>query len=124
MNPLLWAGQIFLAVAFSYSGIMKSTQERQKLLSIGQTGVEHLAYPLIRFIGVIELLGTAGLILPWYLNVVPVLTPLSATGFSVIMVLAGYVHYSRGEYNTIILNAVLLCISVLVAYYRFSSLNR
>lgn len=119
MNSLLWAGQLFLAIVFLYSGVMKSTRQREKLVAIGQTGVEHLTHILIRFIGITEILGSISLILPWYLDILPLLTPLAATGFSIIMVLAGYIHYSRGEYKTILLNTALLCIAIFVAYNRF-----
>jgi uncharacterized membrane protein YphA (DoxX/SURF4 family) len=122
MNSLLWVLQIILAIAFSYSGIMKSTQSREQLVRIGQTGVDGLPYPLIRFIGVTEMLGVIGIILPMALNISPVLTPITSTCFAVIMALAAPIHYKRKEAQSVLLNICLFVISVFVAYMRFSEL--
>lgn len=118
MNTIVWTGQVLLAFVFGYSGIMKSLMNRDKLVSMGQTGVADLTYPLIRFIGVTEILGTVGIIVPWATNILPVLTPVTAICFSIIMVLALPIHYKRKEYKAVALNTVLFCISVFVAYMR------
>jgi len=119
MNTILWVLQIFLAATFAYSGIMKSTQQREKLVRMGQTGVADLSYPLIRFIGIIEILGTLGIILPQALDILPVLTPVSASGFAVMMVLAANIHSKRKEFLAFSFNLFLLVISVFVAMQRF-----
>jgi len=119
MNTILWVLQVFLAGTFVYSGIMKSTQQREKLMRIGQTGVADLSYPLIRFIGVIEILGALGIILPQALGVLPVLTPVTATGFAVVMILAAQIHVKRKEFLSFSFNLFLLLISVFVAIQRF-----
>ncbi len=76
VNTMLWVAQSLLAVLFLFSGVMKSTQSEQKLVASGQTGVEGLPRPLIRFIGISEILGAVGLVLPMLSNVMPGLTPL------------------------------------------------
>jgi uncharacterized membrane protein YphA (DoxX/SURF4 family) len=119
MNTILWVLQVFLAGTFVYSGIMKSTQQREKLMRIGQTGVADFSYPLIRFIGVIEILGALGIILPQALGVLPVLTPVTATGFAVVMILAAPIHVKRKEFLSFSFNLFLLLISVFVAIQRF-----
>lgn len=91
-------------------------------MSIGQTGVDGLSYPFIRFIGIIEILGALGIILPQGLDILPILTPLVALCFAVIMVLAAPIHYKRKEYKSVILNVSLLVISLLVACMRFLEL--
>lgn len=122
MNTTLWICQGLLALIFGYSGFMKSYQSREKLVSVGQTGVADVSYPLIRFIGISELLGVAGIILPWALNIWPVLTPVTAICFALIMVLAAPIHYQRKEFKAVLLNSSVFCISVFVAYIRFSQL--
>jgi uncharacterized membrane protein YphA (DoxX/SURF4 family) len=122
MNTLLWVLQIFLAITFTYSGLMKSTQNREELVSIGQTGVEGLSYPLIRFIGAAEILGAIGIILPTAIHVFPILTPITAICFALIMVLASPIHYKRKEFKSVLINISLFVISVFVAYVRFSKL--
>lgn len=122
MNVILWVIQGFLALAFFYSGLMKSTRREQTLVAMGMTGVEHLPLPLIRFIGIAELAGAAGLILPLLLNQLPVLTPLSALCLGLIMIPAAVIHYRRGEPQTVGLNGVFFFLCMVVAYSRWSEL--
>lgn len=119
MNTTLWVCQILLAIIFGYSGVMKSTQSRETLIRMNQTGVDGLSYPLIRFIGITEILGAAGIILPWALKVLPVLTPMTALCFAMIMTLALPIHYKRKEYQSVGINITLFCVSLFVAYMRF-----
>lgn len=123
MNTLLWILQGFLALAFLYSGICKSLFARERLVSMGQTGVANFSYPAIRSIGAIEILGTIGIVLPWALAVLPVLTPLTAAGFAVIMLFAAPIHARRAEWKSVALNTVLFALSTFVAYARFRSLS-
>ena len=119
MNTLLWTIQGFLAIVFVYSGFMKSSQKREKLVSVGQTGVANLSYPVIRFIGVAEMLGAIGIIAPAATGVLPVLTPIAALCFAIIMVLAIPIHYKRAEYNSVAFNLLLLVLAVFTAYMRY-----
>ncbi|WP_160716481.1 DoxX family protein [Chitinophaga solisilvae] len=123
MNTLLWTLQGLLALVFVYSGIMKSTQQRQKLVSMGQTGVANLSYPVIRLIGITETLGAVGILLPWAIDVAPFLTPLTSTCFAAIMVMAAPIHYRRREYYSVAFNLTLLAMAMLVAIVRFGQLS-
>ena len=118
MNTMLWVAQSLLAALFLFSGVMKSTQSEQKLVASGQTGVEGLPRYLIRFIGISEILGAAGLVLPGLSNIMPVLIPLAAIGLGLIMVLAAIVHYRRDEKRTALLNLFILLVCLFVAYGR------
>jgi hypothetical protein len=123
MNTLLWSCQILLAAAFGYSGICKSIYSEETLVNkIGQTGVAGLPLTLIRTIGIAELLGTVGIILPWWLGITPVLTPVTAVCFTVLMLLAAPIHYRRKEPRNVTTNLVLLAISIFTAYGRFAGL--
>lgn len=119
MNTLLWIAQGFLALTFFYSGLMKSTQPEQKLVAMGQIGVEHLPLPLIRFIGVSELIGLASLLLPGLLNRWTFLTPLAALCLSAIMIPAGVIHYRRGELKAVGFNLFIFVLTLLVGYGRW-----
>jgi len=119
MNIIFWIIQVLAAAAFLYSGINKSIYSEEKLVTIGQTGVEGLPMPLTRFIGIIEILGAIGLVLPTALNILPKLTAISAVGFAIIMVLAARIHYHRHEPKNVVNNFILLLLCVLIAWYRF-----
>lgn len=118
MNMLLWSCQVILALVFAYSGICKTFYSREKLMAIGQTGVAVLSNGLIRFAGIAEILGVIGIILPWWLGILPILTPLTALCFALIMVLATRIHYQRKEVKNARNNIILLFICLFVVYGR------
>ena len=118
MNTALWIAQGFLAVVFTYSGWMKSTRTVPELVAMGQTGVEQLTIPVIRFIGISELAGVVGLLMPWYTQILPFLTPLAAICLGMIMIPASMIHYGRQEKAAVGLNIVLFLLCGFVAYGR------
>jgi uncharacterized membrane protein YphA (DoxX/SURF4 family) len=81
MNVALWIIQGLLAALFVFSGGMKLVLPIEKMQ-------DPVALPglFLRFIGVCELLGGIGLILPSLLRIRPGLTPLAAAGLVVIMI--------------------------------------
>jgi len=123
MNIILWTLQLLLALVYAYSGATKASQPVPRLVALGQTGVEHMPIGLIRFVGVAELLGAAGLILPWASRRAPALTPVAAMGLAIIMLLAIGVHLERREYRTVVANTLLCGCCLVVASARLLALN-
>jgi uncharacterized membrane protein YphA (DoxX/SURF4 family) len=119
MNTALWILQSIIAVLFIYSGTCKSFLPEQKLIAMGQTGVEGLSPAMLHFIGITEILGGIALILPIWLDIFPFLTSVAALCLSIIMVLASRVHYKRQEYKTAFMNCVLFAICIFIAYGRW-----
>ena len=119
MNIALWIVQGFLSVVFIIAGILKTTTPKDKLLK-QLPWIKDYSYGTVKFIGVFEFLGGIGLIVPWMIGIVPVLTPISAIGICVIMALAlGTEHLKKKEYKEVAFNTVLLLLAVLVAVGRF-----
>jgi len=118
MNIILWVFQIILAALFAYSGICKSIFNIPTLIAKGQTGVEKLPIPFIRFIGAAEILGAIGLILPVLLQIAANLTVISSLCLGFIMLPASVIHYLRKEYKNVIGNCILLALCLFVAYGR------
>ncbi len=117
MNMALWVVAVLLAVAFLGFGAVHAfryDQARQRT-----TWVKDVPRGLVTFIGIAELLGALGLILPAAAGILPWLTPLAAAGLAAIMVLAAIFHASRHEYSSIGVNVVLLLPAIFVAYGRF-----
>jgi putative oxidoreductase len=113
MNLILWVGQVLLAVLFVMTGagkVFTSTETMAQTLN--------LSTALVRFIGVCELLGAIGLILPAAARIQPRLTVWAAIGLSTVMVLATAFHISRAEYSTAAGPVVILAIAAFVAYGR------
>jgi hypothetical protein len=72
-----------------------------------------------RAIGLAEVLGAIGLILPGALGIAPVLTPIAATGLAITMVAAARTHLRLGEASQAIAPLILFGLAVFVAVERF-----
>jgi uncharacterized membrane protein YphA (DoxX/SURF4 family) len=118
MNTILWICQSFLALVFLYSGVMKSTQSKEWLVTHNQTGVADISMPLIRFIGISEILGSSGIILPQVTGIATILTPITAICFAVMMMLAAPIHYRRKEFGSVAINSFIFLVSVFIALGR------
>ena len=118
MHILLWVVQILLACAFGMAGVMKSTQPVEALVQGGIAWAGQMPLAMVRFIGVSELLGAIGLILPAATKIKPILTPLAALGLLTIMILAMAFHLSRGEVQATPINIVLGGLAAFIAWGR------
>jgi hypothetical protein len=76
---------------------------------------------LVRFIGVSELLGAIGLVLPSLTRIQPRLTPLAAAGLVLVMILAALFHASRGEWGALPIHAVFAALAGFVAWGRWKA---
>jgi putative oxidoreductase len=118
MHILLWIVQVLLACAFGMAGVMKSTQAAEALVQGGMAWAGQMPLAMVRFIGVSELLGAIGLILPAATKIKPILTPLAALGLLTIMILAMAFHLSRGEVQATPINIALGGMAAFVAWGR------
>ena len=118
MHILLWVVQVLLACAFGMAGVMKSTQPIDALVQGGMAWAAEMPVAMVRFIGISELLGALGLILPAATKIKPSLTPLAALGLLTIMILAMAFHLSRGEAQALPINMVLGGLAAFVAWGR------
>lgn len=120
MDVSLWIAQVLLAAVFVWSGVVKGTWSKERLIASGQTGVVVLAEPLLRFTAASELAGAIGLIIPEATGIAPTLTPLAAIGLGVIMILAAGVHAKLREPRNVASNMVLLALCLFVAVGRLA----
>jgi DoxX-like family len=119
MNTALWIVAGVLAAAFAGSGLMKLLVPKDKLVNAGQGWAADVSAGNVRLIGLAELLGAVGLIVPALVHIAPILVPLAAVGLVLVMVGAGVVHARRKEVLNIAVNVVLLALAVFVAWGRF-----
>jgi putative oxidoreductase len=118
MNIALWVVQVLVAIMFLLAGFPKTFQPIDTLAKRLTWAGEVPAW-LVRFIGIVELLGAAGLILPALTHIVPSLTAIAAVGLALVMVCAIIFHISRKEYPHISVGVILLVLAAFVAYGRF-----
>ena len=121
MNIAILIIQVLLAIVFFMAGLMKLIQPKEKLAN-NMAWVEGFSQNQIRLIGVLEILGAVGLVLPALTGILPWLTPLAAVGLALLMVGAIITHLRRDEYPNMIANIVLFALSVFVAYGLLTAL--
>ena len=117
LNISLWTAQILLAALNLMAGgnkLFQSIEELSKMLP----WAADMPAGMVRFIGLSELLGGLGLLLPSILHIRPGLTPLAAAGLAVLQVLAAFFHISRGETSMIGVNGLFAAIAVFIAWGR------
>jgi uncharacterized membrane protein YphA (DoxX/SURF4 family) len=116
MNIALWIVQALLALLFLWAGGIKLVmpiEEMMKQMPIPMPGW------FLRFIGVAEVLGAIGLILPWLLRIRPGLTPLAAAGLVIIMIGATVLTLMTGDITMALIPLVVGLLSAFAAYGRW-----
>ncbi|MFM7637112.1 MAG: DoxX family protein [Crocinitomicaceae bacterium] len=113
----LWVSQSLLAAAFGIAGFMKITMPVEELAKNGMSFVSYYGVGTVRFIGISEVLGALGLILPAALRIKPFLTPFAALGIAIIMVLATSYHVTHSE--PFIPTIILFLLASFVTWGRF-----
>jgi len=117
LTSALWIIQGLLALLFLFAGSMKLIVPIEML-----TAQMPLPLPglFLQFIGVAEVAGAIGLILPGLLRIRPILTPLAACGLLIIMIGATVVTLAGGEVVPALLPLVMGLLCAFVAYGRRS----
>ncbi|MFC4454799.1 DoxX family protein [Deinococcus sonorensis] len=117
LHLTLWALQVLLAAAFLMTGVTKLITP---ILQLAQqmAWVSDVPAGLVRFIGLAEVAGALGLILPSLTRIRPNLTPLAALCLIAVMVLASAFHLSRGEPTVLPMNLALAVVAGLIAWGR------
>lgn len=117
MNIGLWIAQGLLAIMFIMAGLMKATQSME-ILAESLPWVTSTPAGLVRFIGLSELLGALGLLIPSIFRFKPHLTVWAALGLTTVMVMAAIFHASREEFSNIGMNVILTAIALFIAWGR------
>lgn len=111
MNHVLWAVQGLLAGIFIFAGVAKLILPIKDM-----TAQINLPGPFLRFIGVCEVLGALGLLLPGRLKIWKGLTPLAAAGLVIIMIGAVTVSAMAGGVKMAIFPAVTGLLAAFIAW--------
>ncbi len=120
MKKTLWAIQILLALLFLFAGgakfFMPVDQMTKGLPAALASG------SFIHFIGVCEVLGGLGLVLPGLLRIKPGLTPLAAAGLAIIMIGATALSVPQGAAAAFPLLTGILALFVAYGRWRVARL--
>ena len=112
-------GALLAGVALA-GGITKTFLPREKLASHeGGRWTADAGVGFVKTLGVLELLAAVGLILPAVLDIAPVMVPVTAVCWVLLMVGAMITHRRYGQYRLVMLNTVYLALAAFIALGRF-----
>jgi len=115
MKIALWIVSALLAFVFLASACMKLfnfDQYAQMAPALADSR------GLVTFIGISELAGAIGLIIPRLTGILPVLSTWAAVGLATIMVLATGFHLMHGEYSHVPITVIIFALAAFVVYGR------
>ncbi|MFC8308708.1 DoxX family protein [Streptomyces olivaceus] len=120
MNVAYWIVAGLLAAFYLYGGGVKVLRSRDRLRPM-MAWVDSTPMPAVRAIGLVEVLGAAGLVLPPLTGVAPRLAVAAAAGFAVLQIGATAVHLRLGD-RRVALNLTLLVAAAGTAWLATASI--
>ncbi len=116
MNILLWVLQVFAALLYGASGVMKVFMFDK--VSEGVRSFGALPRGAWMALGILELICVVGLIVPAAFQWRPALTVVAATVLAIESLVFVWVHIQYREVTPIIMSAVLGLLMAFIAYGR------
>jgi hypothetical protein len=112
-NIAIWAVQVLLACLFLFAGGFK-------LIAPIAEMTKQMPLPglFLRFLGIVEVAGALGLILPSLLRIRPHLTPIAAAGLVIVMSGATGISMAGGKIAPAVMPFVVGLLAGLVVYAR------
>ena len=119
MNIALWIVAGVFGIAYVAGGIIKLTMPYEKYAAkLGWP--EDFTPGNVRFMGVVEILGGLGLVLPGLVDIAPVLVPVAASCMALYMAGAITERLRRGEYKELLGDLLFLAAMIFIAWGRFA----
>jgi putative oxidoreductase len=118
LRAALWVLQISLCLLFTWKGWTELVTGDNDLRG-AVSWTADIPVPLVRVIGLVEVLGALGLVLPAATRIRPELTPMAASCLTTVMTLAVMFHLYRGDTKVFVIPAILAMAGLLVAWGRF-----
>ncbi|OXM68639.1 DoxX family protein [Amycolatopsis vastitatis] len=120
MNLALWIAAGLLAVVALTGGVSKVFVPEEKLAAApGGEWTAEAGRGFVKSLGAVELLAAAGLVLPALTGIAPVLVPVTAACWVLLMAGAMITHVRHGSANFVVLNLAYLAVAAFVAWGRF-----
>ncbi len=121
MNLALWIVAGVLGPAFVVGGVVKMLVPRDKFARVtpGTAWAGEFTPGTFKAIGLVEVLGGVGMVVPALLDIAPILVPIAASGMALYMSGAATTRLRRCEYAAFSGDLVFLGLCVFVAWGRF-----
>ena len=111
-----WITASLLAFVYLFAGGMKLVRSREALVAAGMGWATDMNRALLKLVGLVELLGAVGVILPGLVQQATLLAPTAALGLVLVQGVAIGIHWRRGEAKSLPVNIVLLLLALVVAW--------
>jgi hypothetical protein len=120
MHVALWIAAGLLAAVALVGGISKSFVPKEKLAATpGGEWTKDASVGFVKTLGVLELLAAVGLILPALVDIAPVMVPVTAVCWVLLMIGAIVTHIRQGGYRFVAQNVIYLAVAAFIAWGRF-----
>jgi hypothetical protein len=120
MDLTLWIAAGLLAAVAMAGGISKTFVPKAKLAAAhGGEWTAGASVGFVKTLGVLELLAAVGLILPAIVDIAPVIVPITAVCWVLLMIGAMITHGRLGQFKLVMLNLVYLALAAFIAWGRF-----
>jgi hypothetical protein len=120
MDLTLWIAAGLLATVAMAGGISKTFVPKARLAAAhGGEWTAGAGVGFVKTLGVLELLAAVGLILPAVVDIAPVMVPVTAVCWVVLMIGAMITHGRLGQVELVMLNLVYLALAAFIAWGRF-----
>lgn len=113
----LWIAQMVIFVSFVPAGAMKLYLPISELADIW-AWVGALPSSFVRILGIIDIAGGVGVVLPALTRIQPRLTVLAALGCVALQICAMIFHFARGELSVLPFNFVMLALAAFIVWGR------
>lgn len=119
MNIAVWIVTGIVALILGGAGVSKLVRSKEQILENPNMGwANGFSQPAIKLIGLAEVAGALGLVLPWALSILPILTPIAGYALAALMTGAAIVHARRREYAGLPFVLFLIAAPIFVAIVR------
>ncbi|SFD62926.1 DoxX-like family protein [Actinopolyspora alba] len=120
MNLALWIVAGLLAVVMLVGGITKLFVPKEKLAATSNGGwTGDFGVGFVKTLGAVEVLAAVGITLPAAVDIAPVMVPVTAVCWVLLMIGAMITHLRRGERTAVVANLLYLAMAAFVAWGRF-----
>lgn len=118
LHRVLWLFQLSLAVVFGGAGLLKLFTPVPELVAMGMVWTSRVPEGMVAAIGLLEVIGAIGLVLPTALGLLAGMTGVAAFSFALAMGVAAADHARVSEPSSAILTALLAAVALFVAWGR------
>jgi len=118
MELALWIAAGLLALIALAGGISKTFVPKEHLDAHPASWTSGASVGFVKTLGILELLAAVGLVLPALVDVVPVMVPVTAACWVLLMIGAMITHLRMKQPGLVVLTGGYLCLAAFVAWGR------